>query len=247
MSARRTYGWKPDLPDQRDRVFAARFALTDLPPRVDLRAGCSPIENQGPLGSCTGHGIVALLEYNAIRDKHPCDLSRLFVYYQERVIEGTVRQDAGAMIRTGIKTCVDIGVPLERYWPYNIDAFRRRPGKRAYNDAAKNRVTSYERVLGLNSLKNALAGNQPVVFGFSVYESFETPAVDETGKVPMPQAHERLLGGHCVAAVGYDDVTECITFRNSYGSAWGAKGYGTMPYAYVQNASLSDDFWLIRH
>lgn len=245
--AKRTYGWKPDLPDQRDRLYSARVQPgVTLPSSVDLRPHCSAIEDQGALGSCTGNGIVGALEVLASQAGKPVDLSRLFVYYEERVIEGTVRQDCGAMIRTGIKVIAKIGAPLERYWPYDIKAFMRKPGKRAYNDAPKRRVNDYERVGNLHGLKVALASNLPVVFGFSVYDSFQANSVEKTGVVPMPEAHERMLGGHCVLAVGYDDATQCVRIRNSYGATWGEGGYGWMPYAYFDNKNLSADFWLIR-
>jgi C1A family cysteine protease len=84
------------------------------------------------------------------------------------------------------------------------------------------------------------------VFGFSVYESFESATVAKSGVLNMPKPGERQVGGHAVCAVGYDDAAKRVLVRNSWGPAWGKKGYFTMPYDYVANRNLSDDFWTVR-
>jgi C1A family cysteine protease len=110
---------------------------------------------------------------------------------------------------------------------------------------SRNTVTRYERVSGLAALRAAIHSKLPVVFGFQVYESFESDTVAATGAAQMPQPHERCLGGHAVLAVGYDDTAQHIICRNSWGSAWGQQGYFTLPYGYVTNTKLSDDYWAI--
>ena len=239
------YGWKPDLPDGRDHLFAPVRAVADLPPAVDLRAGCSAVEDQSTIGSCTGQAIAGALEYLDNKAGHPCDLSRLYIYYQERLLENTIQQDAGAMIRDGIKACAAVGVPLESLWPYVIAKFARKPTKAADTDAAKRKITSYRRVTGLDDVLHCLADGNPVVFGFSVYESFESDTVAKSGIVPMPGKTERLLGGHAVLAVGYNQADKRLIVRNSWGTGWGDKGYFTLPFGYVKNRNLSDDFWVV--
>jgi C1A family cysteine protease len=243
---KRNYAWNPDLPDHRDHIFAS-LAVAPLPPHIDLRPGCSPVEDQGNLGSCTGNAIVGCLEFLEKKDGIPFqDLSRLFVYYQERVIEGTVRQDAGAQIRDGIKAIASNGVCAETLWPYNIAKFKTKPTAKAIADAKKHQITSYARITTLQGMKQCLADGYPFVFGFSVYESFESATVAKTGVVPMPTKTEKLLGGHAVAAVGYDDTTQRFIVRNSWGAGWGQAGYFTIPYAYIDNTNLADDIWTIR-
>jgi C1A family cysteine protease len=240
---KRRYTWRPDKPDQRDHVFKAKW--WGLPRSIDLRPHCSPVEDQRNLGACTANAIVGGLEFlepPAAR----IDLSRLFVYYQERVIEGTVGTDAGAEIRDGVKACANVGVCAESLWPYKISRFRNKPTKAAYADAATRKISEYQRVTDLVALRTALAGGIPVVFGFSVYESFESDAVARTGIVPMPGPKEKMLGGHAVLAVGYDDGAKTVIVRNSWGVGWAAAGYCFMPYAYVADRNLSDDFWVIR-
>ncbi|MCW2639466.1 MAG: papain cysteine protease family protein, partial [Dactylosporangium sp.] len=172
--------------------------------------------------------------------------SRLFIYYNERVILHTVDSDSGAMIRDGIKSVSKQGVCAETSWPYDISTFTHQPPKACYDEALGNRATSYQRVpRTLGQLKGCLAHGYPIVFGFSVYESFETREVAQTGVVPMPQADEQALGGHAVLAVGYDDASGRFLVRNSWGSGWGQDGYFTMPYAYLTERSLSSDFWAI--
>ncbi len=242
------YGWIPDLPDHRDVLFGAVRRIPEkLPRKVDLRAHCSPVEDQGALGSCTANALVGMLEYLEIVHKvRYVDLSRLFVYYNERVIMHTVEEDSGAMLRDGIKTLVRQGVCLEKRWPYRIPRFAEKPPASCYKEALDRQVLSYQRILTLTEMKACLAEGFPFVFGFAVYESFESREVARTGVVPMPEYAERLLGGHAVLAVGYSDAKKRFIVRNSWGEKWGLRGYFTMPYAYLTSRDLSDDFWTVK-
>ncbi|PYO01888.1 MAG: peptidase [Candidatus Rokuibacteriota bacterium] len=241
-------GWIPDLPDQRDVLYTAvREVRAALPAKTDLRAACSPVENQGQLGSCTGNALAGALEFLEVKDRKPfVNLSRLFIYYNERVIEHSVKSDAGAMIRDGIKTLAKQGVCSEKKWPYVVSRFSVKPSPACFTEAADHQITSYQRILSLNEMKSCLADGFPFVFGFTVYESFESEAVAKTGVLNMPQKGERVVGGHAVLAVGYDDSTRRFFVRNSWGSGWGMKGYFTMPYDYVTNQNLADDMWTVR-
>jgi C1A family cysteine protease len=256
------YGWVPDLPDTRDHLYAAPApTLADLPASVDLTDGCpKTVYDQGRIGSCTANAIAAAFEFDLLK-QHLTDFmpSRLFIYYNERAIEGTVGSDSGAMIRDGIKSVATQGVCTELEWPYDDTSAgpdgswpagarpAQKPGAQCYTDAAENRATSYQRVVrDLDQMKGCLAAGYPFVFGFSVYDSFESSQVARTGTVPMPGTDETLLGGHAVLAVGYDDAEERFRVRNSWGSGWGQEGYFTMPYEYLTTRSLASDFWTIR-
>jgi len=239
------YGWIRDLPDQRDYVYSIE-KLERIPPSVNLRNGCSSVENQGNLGSCTANALVGSLEFLEKKDGVKFeDYSRLFIYYNERVIEHTVKSDSGATLRDGIKTLKKQGVCSEKIWPYKINRFKTKPSKKSYADALRHTISVYKRITSLNDMKGCLASGFPFVFGFSVYESFESEAVSRTGIVPMPAAGERVLGGHAVMAVGYDDGTKRFLVRNSWGSEWGMQGHFTMPYQYLANPNLAADFWNI--
>jgi C1A family cysteine protease len=151
------------------------------------------------------------------------------------------------MIRNGIKVVAKLGAPPETDWPYDIEKFTEKPPATAFSDAAKNQVTSYHRVSRvLNQFKGCLASGYPFVFGFTVYDAFESAHVAHTGHLNMPQPGESVAGGHAVLAVGYDDVHQRFIVRNSWGPHWGMKGYFTMPYQYFMEPNLSDDFWTIR-
>lgn len=242
----RRYAWIPDKPDPRDHLYRAPRRILGLPKSVDLRPGCSPVEDQGQLGSCTGNASVGALEFLEIKAGKMLDLSRLFPYYNARVMERTVKQDAGAQIRDVIRCLGKLGTCAESIWPYNVRKFAAKPTKQAYADAGTRTIGSYQRIVGLQELKACLAEGFPVVIGFTVYESFESDEVARTGIMPMPAANEREMGGHAVLVVGYDDSQQRLIVRNSWGASWGMAGYFTMPYGYIENASLSDDFWTIR-
>src|ERR1041385_1508152 len=242
------YGWVPDRPDHRDKLYATIAAPPrKLPAHVDLRGDCSPVENQGQLGSCTANALVGALELLEKKAGHAvCDLSRLFIYYNERTMEGTINEDSGAMIRDGVKSLVKLGVCSEKKWPYNIARFTVKPSAPCYKDAANHQVTSYHRILSLQQMKQCLAEGYPFVFGFTVYEAFESAAVAKTGKLNLPGPREKSLGGHAVCCVGYSDAAKRVLVRNSWGADWGLKGYFTMPYDYISSSNLADDFWTLR-
>ena len=242
------YGWVPDVPDQRDYLLKAILRVpAKLPGKVDLRPLCSKVEDQGNLGSCTANALAGALEFLERKDKVAFeDFSRLFIYYNERAIEHSVASDSGAMIRDGIKTLAKQGVCSEKKWPYTISKFTVKPGAACYKEAMQHQITSYHRIITLDEMRACLAEGYPFVFGFSVYESFESQRVAETGTVNMPKPGERNLGGHAVLAVGYDDSKKRFIVRNSWGNKWGMKGYFTLPYQYVSDRNLSDDFWTIR-
>ena len=242
------YGWLPDLPDHRDFLFGVRHPLkAALPSSVDLRPMCPPIVDQGQLGSCTANALAGALGFLEDKDKVPfAALSRLFIYYNERVIEGTVKTDSGAMIRDGIKSLANLGVCAETQWPYQISKFAMRPSTLCYKQALKHTITVYERLETLEDMRACLADGYPFVFGFTAYESLESQYVAQTGSVPLPAPDEQTIGGHAVVAVGYNDSGKHFIFRNSWGTSWGMEGYGLMPYAYLTNRNLSDDFWTVR-
>ena len=246
MKTNKRYGWVPDHPDQRDFLYSAVAPEVSLPPKVDLSPGCSTVEDQGNLGSCTANALVGALEFLEIKKWQKwADLSRLFVYYNERAIEGTVNSDSGAMIRDGIKSLASQGVCLEKTVPYRISQFTKKPSAAAYKEALLHQIKSYYRIEGLQQFLQCLASGFPVVFGFSVYESFESQQVAQTGIVPMPHPGEQMMGGHAVLAVGYDQPAQRLLVRNSWGSTWGLHGYFWLPFGYI-TPRLSNDYWTVR-
>lgn len=242
------YGWTPDRPDYRDKLYAAiAKPPKKLPASVDLRSGCSAVENQGELGSCTANALVGNLEFLEMKArKRATNLSRLFVYYNERAMEGTINEDAGAAIRDGVKSLVKQGVCSERKWPYVVAKFTAKPPAPCFKEALTHQVLSYHRIVSLLEMRRCLAEGFPFVFGFTVYDSFESAAVEQAGVLDLPKPAERVLGGHAVMAVGYNEAAKRFTVRNSWGKEWGQGGYFTMPYAYLEDRNLSDDYWTLR-
>lgn len=238
-------GWHRQKRDDRDRLFRPPSAIV-LPPALDLTQTYTvPVVDQGQLGSCTGNGIAGALAYLQLQEKaslvYP---SRLFIYYNERVIEGTVAQDAGANIRDGIKAVVSQGYCAETDWPYDISQFATQPSAQSYADATKDLVKTYQAVnVAIPDLQMALASGFPVIVGFDVYDSFMNSM---TGDIPMPSAGESVQGGHCVIVVGYDQATQKFKFQNSWGTSWGAYGgFGFLPFAYLGSSTYGSDYWIV--
>lgn len=242
----RSYGWRRDRLDHRDH-WRHRVLPERLPPSADLRPQCPPVYDQGELGSCTANALAFAFDFGRAKQGLPwLTPSRLFIYYNERELEGTISEDAGAELRDGAKVIAKLGACPESEWPYDVDQFRQRPSDACYATGLLNQSLRYERVVQLGDyLRNELASGFPIAFGFSVYSSFESTAVARTGMVPLPGPDEAPLGGHAVALVGYDDVTRHFIVRNSWGQGWGVAGYFFMPYEYVLNQGLASDFWAI--
>jgi C1A family cysteine protease len=251
----RRYGYKPDVVDQRDFKFEQlnlNQVKAILPASIDLRATCSPVEDQGNLGSCTANALAGALEFLEDKDKMPMTRrSRLYIYWNERFLQGSVKSDSGATLREGITSLLTYGSCSETEWPYNIKQFTVKPNAACYIDGKTHVIQSYYRISSMTDMKTCLAAGYPFVFGFTVYESFESQQVAQTGIVPMPGAREQVLGGHAVLCVGYNDAQKRFIVRNSWGSAWGQQGYCTIPYSYLTlsngqiNAALASDFWYI--
>lgn len=253
---RRHLGWVPDPPDERDLHHEVPAAIAQaLPPAVDLRPLCPPVYNQGNLDCCTANALAAAIAFeqaklDVIRRFTP---SRLFIYYNERVLHGTVAVDSGAPFRDGMKAVNTVGVCPEDQpadaanWPFEPAKFATRPPDACYAAAHHVRALQYRRVHdSLDAMKGCLAQGYPFVFGMLVYQSFVQPPASKTGMVPLPAAGEQLRGGHAVMAVGYDDQRAVLIVRNSWGLGWGDKGYCYLPYDFVSNPALARDFWTIR-
>ena len=245
---KRNYGWKRDLPDQRDQEFTLLKIPTAYPVKIDLSNPLIPILDQGSLGSCTANAIAIAHLFEQFKQKSVETFvpSRLFIYFNEREMEGTINEDSGAMIRDGIKSVANQGVCTEVEWPYIIDKFRDKPPADCYTHAVQHQSLTYSRLMqDVSTMKACLYAGFPFVFGFSVYESFESTAVTKTGIVPMPGRRESMLGGHAVIAVGYDDKKGAFKIQNSWSIKWGDKGFFWLPYAYISNSGLASDFWKI--
>ena len=253
---RRKYTCRRDWYDPRDKHVihpSGSLEKTKSNPNVDLRPFCPPVWDQGNLGSCTAHGIAAAYVFDVLKQKEgPFDPSCLFLYYNERKMEGTVTSDAGGSIRDGIYSLHDVGICSCDSWPYDISKFADAPPAWTYDEAKNHHSLVYKRVdndinndINMLSIRTCLRKGFPIVFGFTVYPSFETDTVARTGQMVMPSPNEKPLGGHCVMMVGYDDKKKKILVRNSWGVKWGEHGYFWMPYEFIQDPNYAFDFWTV--
>lgn len=245
------YGWIRDLPDPRDTFLAmpSPAVAAQFPSSVDLRGQFPAVYDQGQLGSCTANALAGAIEYQLGREKLDSVFtpSRLFIYYYERAERGTIPFDSGASIREGIQAVSNQGYPPESVWPYDPAQFAVTPDAQAQAAATGHKVfQSFCLQQNLDHIRSSLADQEPVVFGMTVFESFESPAVEASGIVPLPSPAEASVGGHAMVIVGYDDSAGSFWVRNSWGESWGIGGYCRIPYGYLTNAQLAADFWTLR-
>lgn len=242
----RKYGWLRDAPDKRDLKFGLSAGAPTATPTADLRASFPPVIDQGTTNACTGAASAAVLW--TLAQKGAAPFSALFPYYCARAVEGSIGSDIGCMPRDVIRELAKRGAPAETSWPLHPDILSVQPPLGVWEEAAQHLITKYERLDQTTAeMKRCLAvAKQPFLFGISVYTSFEAITTAQSGMVPMPDfTKESRLGGHYLVACGYDDAKEAILFRNSYGPTWGIGGYGWLPYAYITDADLAADFWVI--
>lgn len=256
-------GWVRDLPDPRDHVYSAPLQLLQqLPQSVDLRPQCPPVYDQGQIGSCTANAIAGAIQFDRLKSGEQPGFvpSRLFIYYNERAMEGHTGYDSGAQIRDGIKSVTQLGVCPETEWPYDdtpatSDGGPFPPGARdgekptpqCYQDALRYRAVQYRRLYQLQSqLKGCLAEGYPFVLGITVFPSFWSADGQQAVVTPLPSANEAPVGGHAVLAVGYDNAKGWFIVRNSWGPTAADQGYFYLPYEYALDGQLASDFWTIR-
>jgi C1A family cysteine protease len=225
---------RKDPRDDRDLFYKAPVDVV-VPPRVDLRPWCSPIECQSNLGSCVGQAVVGAFELmvNKFYPGRFEDLSRLFVYYNARLLEDSVDFDSGVYLKDGLKAVHKFGVCAEEVWPYLIDKFNVMPSHGSYIDAESRVVDRYHRIETISDSIHIINSGYPVITGIEVFGDFDNLGTESSPILPMPTEADESLGGHAVVIVGYDNNMQYFICRNSYGEEWGDLGYFYMPYTYA--------------
>lgn len=221
--------------------------------QVDLRSKMPPVYDQGNLGSCTANAIGAAYQFRYMREfeqqeqkDEPFIPSRLFIYYNERKIEGTINEDSGASLSDGIKTISNTGVCTETEWPYDITVYKNEPPTECYTYASSHTCIKSKRLIqDITQLKTCLSNGFPFVFGLVIYPSFESSYASKTGIIPVPGPKEQPLGGHALLCCGYDETKQVFIIRNSWGESWGDKGYCYIPYSYILDKQKAHDFWTV--
>lgn len=242
------YGWTMDVPDTRD-IYANIPEINNILPRVDLRSsGFLPeIYDQKDLGSCTAHSVMTAYMYDLNKNKKKLDFdpSVSFVYYNQRVITNSVNFDSGSSIRDAMKVITKLGVCSNNLYPYDTVFFTDKPSEEAYKQASDNiNEMLYKRIKpDINNILKVLSYDIPVIFGFSVYESFDSQDTIRTGLVPVPSYNESIIGSKTAVIVGYDTNKKYLICCNSGGKKWGALGYFWIPFSFI-NERYCSDFWI---
>jgi len=243
----RSLDLKKDPKDDRDfkfKLLHKKRMIEAIPSKVDYTSEMSPVKSQGQLGSCVAFAIAALKEWQEQkehqkeveegkkyhRDEKYYDLSESWIYWMAKKIDCWPHEEGTSLVYA-MKVLNKIGVPVEKAWPYN-DTVYGEPKKWAHLVARWSLVGSYERVENLEELKVVLA-KSPVPIGIGCFA--EIDSVGEDGIVPYPEHPEYMYGGHAITCVGFDDQTQLVKIKNSWGKNWGQQGYGYLPYQYIND------------
>jgi C1A family cysteine protease len=238
---------RPDPATQRDPGYALSTPTSDLAPFVDLRPHLTPVEDQGQVGSCTANALAGAIEYLERRvAKTDGRVSRLFIYYNERELEGDTAQDQGAALRSGVQILMQRGACTETTWPYDATQWAARPSDTAYREATAHVIDQAQKVdVELNAMRHCLHEGYPFAFGLLLFKPFEED--QSHGRIRTPnEATDPPIGGHAMLCVGYSDKDRVFLVRNSWGTDWGDQGYCYIPYEYLANPRYAHDFWTVR-
>lgn len=232
------FGCIRDKFDDRDYLMRAYLPVVKLPKEVDYTQKMSPVRDQQDDGTCVGFAVASgMKEYQEMLDYQKLvGLSPRFVYSEAKKIDGMPGLE-GTTIRASMQALEKIGVCQEKFWPYSPHQ-KDKPKEGAKTNAQKFRIITYARILKLDELRMSLATKGPAVLGIEVFKGM---LKTKTGIVPLPKKGERSLGGHAITACGYDDEKELAKFKNSWAEKWGDKGFGYLPYAYIERYMM--DAW----
>ena len=243
--------YKKSPPDSRDYYINSLKQVSTIPNSVDLSQWCSPVRDQGQVGSCTAFATSGLMEYfykkNTVNSTDP-NFSEKFIYYTTRVnVEGwPANEDSGCYLRDSLKCVNKYGSALESEFPYLLQGqtesdYSQSPPPSVYTDALQYKVSQYVTINsvnnqpGINTLKSLLSNGTAFVGGIVCYSNFYDSV---NGVIPVPSGS--VIGGHAILFVGYDDSKSLFKFKNSWGSSWGDNGYGYLPYQYFTNGNVSE-------
>ncbi len=241
-------GWKRGLPEPKLYSYVPPCGAIALPQEADLESQCPGVYDQEDLGSCTAQAAAGLAQFTMKKTGRKWFVpSRLAIYYWTRELEGTVTEDAGASLQDTMKVLINRGTPHESIWWYNSKKFAVKPNKKVEADGLRHLVMQRIAVpQDIVHMQSCLAEGFPFIFGFTVYQSFLSNAVAKSGICPMPRVGEQIVGGHAVCVVGFSNQKQMVKVRNSWSKDWGQKGYFWMPYNYILDRNLCDDFWTMR-
>lgn len=233
--------------DRRDHQMQVVRTNTRLRPMVNLKKSLPFVYDQGSIGSCTANSTASMYSWVVLNSNGTVEIpSRLFLYYNTRKLQGTISFDSGATLRDTMKSLQKDGICAETSWAYLYENLFKTPPPNCYDEASFHQALSYASVpISLINMKNVLQ-SRPFVLGILVYSSFFTPSVSKTGQIPFPNmTKEKLLGGHAILVLGYDDRRKAFYCRNSWGQSWGLKGDFYLPYSYATNRKLAFDAWVL--
>ena len=240
--------YRPDKKNPNDKAYKSSRSTDALPSKVDLRPYMTPVENQGNSNSCTANAMAGAYEYLAKRVKGSThDVSRLFIYYNARDLDGASDSDEGTYLRSCVKVLKKYGTCAETTWPFDLHRIFEPPHESAYTEATNFLIEDAYRVkVDLDAMRQCLADGYPFTFGLDLFSSFQKAG--SKGLVPMPDPDsEQHDGGHAMLCVGHSDADKVFIVRNSWGEGWGDRGYCYIPYDYMTNPDLNGDLWAIRH
>lgn len=232
-----TNNTSPDIPDNRDFIVQPELEIEKE--KSYIIPNLPPIRSQGKLSSCASHAIIGCYEV-MLGDLRYIEGSELFHYFNvRRYINDKWPDNKGMTIRDACKGMQKYGFTPEYIWPYVEEKFNNFPTESAYTLAKSYPTKQYEKLDGLDMIKQSILSNIPVVFGIYVNSDFRK--LNKKQFIFDPK--KRTTSGHAVCCVGFDDNKKVLIVRNSWGEDWGKEGYFHMTYESFEKTAF--DPWRI--
>lgn len=236
--------------DHRDYIYQPPRPLKSSVKKVDLTYKMPDVLDQGEYPTCSCNAVSNLIKYiSMLEKKNAIQPSRLYLYYTSRVFirkQNCSDNETGICIRDVCKAAVKYLICDERIFPYS-NQISQPPSIDVFKSCFLYKKILYAAVPhNLVILKTTLYNEQPIIAGISIYPTFISGQVENTGIIPMPDiSTEEPIGLHTVLLVGFDDDTRMFKAMLSWGKTYGDDGYIYLSYDYIMNPFFSFDFWVI--
>jgi hypothetical protein len=230
-----------------------RAAIEATAGSYELSNKSRSVINQKDLPCCVSCALTSAME---VMDTSDPVLSPLFHYYVTRYDNGGANADGFLNLDDGLDTLTNEGICSRALHspPFTLAGAATKPSAEAYADAltralgrrgVRLRYTPLGGTSMVVAIREELAQNRPVVIGIQLPMGYPASFVNSRFEWLDPANPPLSQSGHCVLAVGYNDLRTCLHIQDSRGNALFENGLWWMGYRVVDSAVVQEAYSLI--